>query len=222
MDIDLARLRETVGKEIDETLDFVILAADGRYIYHPDPSRIMARTLSDYADANRRNELAPVMKQMLSGQTGAAWLDGWDTDEPVGVFYSPISSTGWVFVSRVPTEVVLSSVRHRTLLNGLALVAALLLIAGCIYFVAGRIAAPIGALEHAVMDVSRGDLAARVDESASTTEVRNLAHSFNSMTADLRANVERLAVEKTARQRMEHDLDIARQIQRGLLPSIQA
>ena len=146
MDIDLARLRETVGKEIDETLDFVILAADGRYIYHPDPSRIMARTLSDYADANRRNDVAPLVKQMLSGQTGAAWLDGWDTDEPVGVFYSPISSTGWVFVSRVPTEVVLSSVRHRTLLNGLALVAALLLIAGCIYYVAGRIAAPIGSL----------------------------------------------------------------------------
>ena len=58
VDIDLARLRETVGKEIDETLDFVILAADGRYIYHPDPSRIMARTLTDYADGNRRNDLA--------------------------------------------------------------------------------------------------------------------------------------------------------------------
>ena len=135
------------------------------------------------------------------------------------MFYSPISSTGWVFVSRVPTDVVLSSVRHRTLLNGLALLAALLLIAGCIYFVAGRIAAPIGALEHAVTNVGRGDLAARVDESASTTEVRNLAHSFNRMTADLRANVERLAVEKAVRQRMERDLDIARQIQRGLLPS---
>jgi serine phosphatase RsbU (regulator of sigma subunit) len=39
------------------------------------------------------------------------------------------------------------------------------------------------------------------------------------MTADLRANVERLAVEKAVRQRMERDLDIARQIQRGLLPS---
>jgi serine phosphatase RsbU (regulator of sigma subunit) len=114
---------------------------------------------------------------------------------------------------------VLSSVRQRTLFNGLALLAALLLIAGCIYFVAGRIAAPIAALEHAVTGVSRGDLASRVDKSASTTEVRNLADSFNRMTADLRANVERLAVEKGARQRMERDLDIARQIQRGLLPS---
>lgn len=219
VDIDLARLRETVGKEIDETLDFVILAADGRYIYHPDATRIMASTLSEYAGVERRSDLAFLMKQMLSGKTGAAWLDGWESDEPVGVFYAPISSTNWVFVSRVPTDVVLSSVRHRTLLNGLALLAALLLIAGCIYYVAGRIAAPIGALEHAVTNVSRGDLAARVDESASTTEVRNLAVSFNSMTADLRANVERLALEKAARQRMERDLDIARQIQRGLLPS---
>ncbi len=43
VDIDLARLRETVGKEIDATLDFVILATDGRYIYHPDATRIMAQ-----------------------------------------------------------------------------------------------------------------------------------------------------------------------------------
>ena len=39
------------------------------------------------------------------------------------------------------------------------------------------------------------------------------------MTADLRAHVDRLAVEKAERQRIEHDLDIARSIQRGLLPT---
>jgi serine phosphatase RsbU (regulator of sigma subunit) len=49
--------------------------------------------------------------------------------------------------------------------------------------------------------------------------VRNLAHSFNRMTADLRAHIERLAQERAVRERMEYDLDIARQIQRGLLPS---
>ena len=218
VDIDLPRLRETVGKEIDESLDFVILTADGRYIYHPDASRMMAGRLGDYASSDRRREIELLGKQMLSGRAGAAWLDGWESDEPLGVFYAPISSPGWVFVSRVPTEAVLSSVRQRMLLGGMALLTTLLLVAGCIYFVSGRIAAPLGALEHAVLEVSRGDLTARVDQSASTTEVRHLAESFNSMTADLRANLERLAVEKTARQRMERDLDIARQIQRGLLP----
>jgi serine phosphatase RsbU (regulator of sigma subunit) len=39
------------------------------------------------------------------------------------------------------------------------------------------------------------------------------------MTADLRAHVERLAVEKAERERIEYDLDIARNIQQGLLPT---
>jgi serine phosphatase RsbU (regulator of sigma subunit) len=39
------------------------------------------------------------------------------------------------------------------------------------------------------------------------------------MTADLRSHVDRLATEQAARQRIERDLDIAREIQRGLLPT---
>ncbi|MEX2092914.1 MAG: PP2C family protein-serine/threonine phosphatase, partial [Pirellulales bacterium] len=90
---------------------------------------------------------------------------------------------------------------------------------GAIYVVAGRIAAPISALERGVLEVGRGDLDARIDESAPTMEIRNLATSFNRMTAELRSHVDRLAVEKAERQRIEHDLDIARNIQLSLLPT---
>jgi serine phosphatase RsbU (regulator of sigma subunit) len=39
------------------------------------------------------------------------------------------------------------------------------------------------------------------------------------MTSELRSHVERLATEQAARARIEYDLDIAREIQRGLLPT---
>ena len=100
-----------------------------------------------------------------------------------------------------------------------ALAATLLLVCAAIYFVAGRIAAPISSLEHGVMQISGGDLNARIDEKSSTVEIHNLATNFNRMTADLRSHVDRLAVEKAERQRIEHDLDIARRIQQGLLPT---
>lgn len=219
IDIDLPRLRETVGREIDADLDFVILAADGRYVFHPDAARIMKRTVFEYLDEAGRGQLTPVARQWTTNESGAAWIDGWETDEPLGVFYARIPSTGWSFVARVPAANVLADVRRRSLTNAAALVATLLLVCGAIYLVAGRIAAPITALEHGVTKISRGDLDARVDESAHTVEIRNLAGSFNRMTADLRSVVDRLAVEKTERQRIEHDLDIARQIQRGLLPT---
>src|SRR4051812_3908350 len=50
VDIDLPRLRQTVAREFDEDLDFVILDADGRYVFHPDASRIMSRTAFEYLD----------------------------------------------------------------------------------------------------------------------------------------------------------------------------
>jgi len=219
VDIDLPRLRETVGREIDAELDFVILSSDGRYVFHPDASRIMKQTIFEELSATGRGRLAPAALQFIEAESGGAWIDGWESDEPLGVFHARIPSTGWSFVARVPTANLLADVRQRTLTNVAALLATLLLLCAAIYYVAGRIAAPITALERGVMKVSGGDLDARIDESSSTVEIHNLAGSFNRMTADLRSTVDRLAIEKTERKRIEHDLDVARRIQEGLLPT---
>ncbi len=219
VDIDLPSLRMTVGKELDENLDFVILASDGRYVYHPDSTRIMARTILEYARDSGQSDVAAFVPRLLSGTSGAAWFDEWDTHEPLGVFFTPVPSTKWIFACRMPTEIVLGDVRHRMIVGGSALVIALLLMGICIYLVAGKIAAPIASLEQKVSEVGRGNLDARIDESDTTFEIQRLARTFNAMTADLRANVQRLAVEKAARQRIERDMDIAREIQQGLLPT---
>ena len=167
----------------------------------------------------RKESLAPIFRRVLSGEPGAAWVDGWETSDAVGLFYAPVPSTDWMFVARLPADKVLSDVRRRTLINAAALAATLLLVCGCIYLVARRIAAPITSLERGVESISGGNLDTRIDESAPTVEIRHLAQSFNRMTSDLRSHVDRLAVEKAERQKIEHDLDIARQIQRGLLPT---
>lgn len=219
VDIDLPNLRETVGKEIQEDLDFVILTSEGYYAYHPDPSRIMSRTVVQHAHDDGRPALAALAPRMLSGQAGSGWIEGWDSDEPLGVFFAPVPLTGWVFACRMPAETVLRHVRRRMILGAAALLVAMLLMGGCIYFVAGRIAAPITSLERKVAQVSLGDLEARLDETASTVEIQKLARSFNKMTSDLRSHVERLASETAARQRAERDMDIARGIQLGLLPT---
>jgi serine phosphatase RsbU (regulator of sigma subunit) len=219
VDIDLPRLRETVGRELDSNLDFVIIAQNGRYVFHPDASRILDRRWLDYYDDPGRTMIAQVGKQVTSGESGAVWIDGWETDEPLGVFYARIPSTGWTFVARVPASQVLAGVHRRTVENLAALLATMLLVCGAIYLVAKRITAPITALEQGVKRVSAGDLDARINESVTTEEIRSLAHNFNHMTAELRANVERLAVEKAERQKIEYDLDIARGIQQGLLPT---
>ena len=219
VDIDLPRLRKSVGGEFDQDLDFVILSADGRFVFDPDPSRILKKTVFDVAGEQNRPDLAELGRRMLQGTSGMASIDGWDSSRRQWVFYAPIRSAKWVFVSRFPESRVLADVRRRTVGTAAALGLTLLLIVACIALASRLVAAPIVRLKDKVVEVGGGNLDVRIDETGRADEIRHLAGSFNRMTSELRAHVQRLADEQAARQRIEHDLDIAREIQRGLLPT---
>ncbi|MGB7158199.1 MAG: SpoIIE family protein phosphatase [Tepidisphaeraceae bacterium] len=218
VDIDLPRLHRTVNATFDDDLDFVILTQGGQFVYDRDPGRIMAKTIFDIATETGRPALAALGRQMLGGGTGVASIDGWDSPERQWVFYAPIRSADWVFASRFPESRVLADVRRRAAWNAAALGLTLLLIVGCVVIVSRRIAAPIAALTDKVMDVAGGNLDVRIAESGSTDEIRQLAGSFNRMTGELRSHVNRLAAEQAAREAVERELDLAREIQRSLLP----
>jgi serine phosphatase RsbU (regulator of sigma subunit) len=69
------------------------------------------------------------------------------------------------------------------------------------------------------LEIAGGNLDARVEGITSKDEIGELARSFNTMTAELRSHVDRLASERASREKLERDLDLARSIQQGLLPS---
>jgi sigma-B regulation protein RsbU (phosphoserine phosphatase) len=218
VDIDLPRLHKTVGGEFDQNLDFVILDAQGRFVYNPDSSRILKKTIFQEAQESNHADLARLGQRILEGKSGAESIEGWDSSQRQFVFFAPIPSAGWAFAARYPESRILADVRRRTIWSAAALGVTLALIAGCIVAVARRVSAPIMELKDKVLEVGRGNLDTRIDESGSIDEIRTLSRSFNRMTAELRAQVERLAAEQAARARIEHDLDIAREIQQSLLP----
>jgi sigma-B regulation protein RsbU (phosphoserine phosphatase) len=218
VDIDLPRLRSTVGRDFDADLDFVILTADGRFVYDPDATRIMSKTIFEIARETSNPALESLAHELLSGRPGAATIPRWDARRDQLVFYAPIQSADWVFACRLPESLVLADVRNRAAWGAAALALTLALIIGCIGFVAQRISRPIARLRDKVLEVASGNLQARVQDGGQAEEIRDLAQSFNRMTSDLQAHIERLKAETSARQRIERDLEIARDIQRSLLP----
>jgi sigma-B regulation protein RsbU (phosphoserine phosphatase) len=219
VDIDLPRLRSTVGYGLPQNVDFVVLTSGGQFVYDADSARIMTSTIFDIAQQNKQPQLAELGKRMLSGKSGTATIAGWDTAQRQWVFYAPIRSAGWVLVCRLPESVVMREVRQRTLWSGGALLLTLGLITSLIFAASKMISSPITRLTDKVLQVAGGQFNVRIDESSRTREIQTLAASFNQMTSDLRSHIERLAAETAARQKIEHDLDIAREIQRSLLPA---
>ncbi len=219
VDINLPQIQATVGKAIVKDLNFVILTSEGEFVYAPDASRIMHTTLFDAAREAGRPDLAALGVRMLKGEPGVASIDGWDSPDRQWVFYAPIESTGWVFACRVPERTVLSDVWRRMTVGGVALGAALVLIVACIFFVSRLISRPIARLNAKALEIAAGNLDARVEGVSGKDEIGQLGQSFNQMTSDLRKHVERLAHEKAALEKIEKELDIARDIQRNLLPT---
>ena len=127
-----------------------------QFVYDRDPRRIMAKTIFDIATETRRPALAALGHEMLKGSRGMTSTAGWDASETQWVFYAPIESSNWVFASRFPESRVLADVRRRTAWSAAALGLTLLLIVGCVVYVAQRVAAPICDLKDKVMDVAGG------------------------------------------------------------------
>jgi serine phosphatase RsbU (regulator of sigma subunit) len=113
---------------------------------------------------------------------------------------------------------IVAQERAMTWLAVLTALAALLPVAVLGVLVSRQFARPILRLHESVLQVAQGDLEARVSGADSGDEIGDLARAFNQMTADLRAHIDKLAEEQAARQKIEQDLELARLIQRGLLP----
>ncbi len=218
VDIDLPQLRETIGAQIADSLDFIILDQNGRFVFDPIPGRIMQKTLAQVAQESGNEQLSALIPRLLSGVAGVAIVDRWDTDEKQWVFHAPIATAGWTFVTRSPERVALAEVRSRLIFAILAMSTTLMLIVVCIAFVSSRLTRPLRQLTRTVGAVADGDLDAQVEHVATQDEIGALARDFNVMTGRLRDHVERLAAVEATRQKFEHDLSIARDIQRGLLP----
>lgn len=99
--------------------------------------------------------------------------------------------------------------RRQLQATGWGIALTLLAIAGSVFF-ARRLTRPIRDLADGMSLVAHGDLNVRLNPQ-SRDEIGALSQDFNQMVANLQENV-------MERQRMSHELDIARNIQQGLLP----
>ena len=78
---------------------------------------------------------------------------------------------------------------------------------------------PLRALHDGVEKVAKGDLSSRQAE-VSDDEVGDLARAFNKMTEDLKVYIKNLQETTIAKERIESELNIAREIQLSILPKI--
>ncbi|MEN6457882.1 MAG: SpoIIE family protein phosphatase [Thermoguttaceae bacterium] len=218
VDIDTADIQRRL-KAVDTHGGYCgLVSQTGTFVSHPNDHYIMGESIFSLAAWHELAALDAVGREMIAGKTGVRRLSDVETGRPTWVVFAPVRSVQWSLYAVIPDEAVMAEVNRRLnrqaawLLGGLALIVAIIVAAST------WVSRPIARLAAAAAQVARGNLDVRVADYGGHDEVGHFVTTFNQMVGDLRENIEVRVRETAARQTMERELQIAREIQTSLLP----
>jgi sigma-B regulation protein RsbU (phosphoserine phosphatase) len=204
-----------------------IVAPDGKILSPPPPPGEERPTLLEWAHEHKIANLPEEFKAALEGKSGLVrvvgmgnMIPGFKAGENYWLALAPIPTTGWVFAAAIPESQEIAPILQRLGQRAAFLVAGLILLIFLITFISIRISRPIEQMASAVNELAAGNLDARVTGVKGRDELGQLAGAFNLMTQQLKAHVAALTEQTAAREKVEAEMRIARQIQTDLLPKV--
>jgi sigma-B regulation protein RsbU (phosphoserine phosphatase) len=164
---------------------------------------------------------------------------GYYTDDKSIIGYARISATGWILATvldyhlmMAPVQSVARSVSDTGKLMGrvitdktrttlvifaVVIVVVLLLVSGFSSMLTKSIIRPVNVLAEGARVIGSGNLDYEIEE-LGADEIGMLAATFNSMTVRIKEYIGQVAQAAAEKQRLESELDVARNIQLGMLP----
>lgn len=219
VDVKLADLQQYAGRIQGGGVEVSILSRSGTIVSWPDASVIMHETAASLAERLKRPDLAELGRRMTSGRTATERVESLDADRrPVLFSYTPIPSTGWSLGAAEDEASVMDPVYAE--LRERATVAVILVISvvGVTLAIGVWLSRPIERLAQAVRALGLGQGNMPLIVARGTDEIGDLSRAFVTMVGQLRTSVEELTRATRARESVESELRIARDIQRSLLP----
>lgn len=221
VDISLAWLREVTGRlRIADSGYAFILAASGRVVTHPDPEKVFFESIFSVADREKEPVLRTIGERMVRGERGFSPYLHLKTGRPAWICFMPLRSNGWSLGIIFPEAELFGMVDElgRSMLLWAAGGFALLLLV--VVLISIRVSRPLTELTRAARQIGDGHFEIELPKAASGDELGALAMAFQQMRDSLIAHIENLKAVTSAKEKIESELKVAQDIQKGILPEI--
>jgi len=186
VDVELSPLEKRVSKLLPADQEFMILTKNGDYLYNSDKKQILNRSILDDYKKSGNPQIKQLADEMLSAKTGLIKISSETTQiqDKEWIFYRPIPMTEWSFAVRIKESTILQKSRDEVLKIAYILLISLIIIVLVIWFVIGKITAPLVRLTQNVKEIAAGKMDTIV-ELGGKDEIGILASNFSQMTIDL-------------------------------------
>ncbi len=220
-DISLSWLQDIVSSiKIADTGYGFLISRNGTIVTHPHNGLIMHETIFSVAEARQDKLLRRTGKNMIKGGSGFTPFTSIVTGKKCWMAYAPIPSAQWSLGVLFPqNELMADIIKLNRVVFGLGVLGFLFLLV-IIVFISGAITRPLRSLARATKDIAKGNLDFKLPAIRSRDEAGRLAESFIYMKDALKRYIKELKDTTKAKERIESELRVARDIQMGILPKI--
>ena len=197
-----------------------LIGRGGTYLVHPDPDKLFYETLFTPALVG---EAPP--EQIQLGKDMLDWKEGAYQFKEKGkaasyVFFKPLMHTGWSIAIVCPVYSIFGGfnrLRNVMLLN---ILIGLLLQFLVLYKVISKLLRPLKHLAGHAETIASGNFDITLPPMDRTDEIGVLNRSFRYMQSSLITYIDELTQSTAKRERIEGELQIARDIQMGMVPRV--
>lgn len=219
IDVALDWLTDIVSSvKILETGYASVLSRNGTFVTHPKKELMMNQTIFSYASEMNNPELRTIGREMQKGKTGfvSSTLNGVERV----LYYTPLPSSNWTLAVVFPKSEMFLPLRKITVALIFLVVIGLILLTFIVSRIVSGQISPLEVFARSAREVANGNFNNKLPDIKSKDEMKNLHDSFEHMQKDLSTYIEHLKLTTSAKEKIESELRIAREIQMGMIPKI--
>lgn len=194
----------------------VLIGNNGNFLVHPDRDKLYFSNF--FLDGQTDADHFELSQSMMRGESGhrEIIIDG----ERCFVFYQPMEATGWTVAIVCPEDDIYGDFNRAKNWMMIIILSFLLLLFFIIVFLIRKQIAPLSELAVNADYIASGNFNHPLAETSRKDEIGVLNHSFRNMQESLNRHIEELTEATASRERMKRELQIARNIQMGMVPHV--
>ncbi|MGE5428588.1 MAG: SpoIIE family protein phosphatase [Methylococcaceae bacterium] len=220
VDISLEWLTKIIQSvKIFDTGYAFLLSANGVIVSHPNREYIMNETVFTIARERADDHLVEIGRGMVTGKSNFTFVD-LPTGGNYSMYYTSLLSNKWSLGVIYPNREMYAPLKHITILLFAIIIGGLFLLSAFIIQIVNRITAPLKQFALSAKTIASGNFNTQLPGIKTHDEMLELHNSFEFMQKSLADYVVQIQQTTSAKEKIESELRIAREIQMSMIPHI--
>lgn len=223
IDLSLEWLTEFMSSiKILESGYAFVLSRNGVVVTHPNRSYVMNESIFSIAKQENKPALREIGREMIQGGQNLepAKFLGFKGNEKLWINYKGLQSSRWSVGVLYPDNEMYSSLHKMNILILALIIAGLLLLTLVTIKIVRKITSPLKDFADSARVIAEGNFKVDLPKIKSEDEMKELYNSFSYMQKELANYIVNLKDTTAAKEKIESELRIAREIQMSMIPHI--